>query len=443
MLKANEIPRKEPLLRVGIILPQDSKRSVQIELTADPSYSVNSDNSTQFNTQDTSLKFTLSDNTIYCKDHAAKRWIISPFSEVAVRPESGIEIKDVIAGRGFHWQKPIDIIVSGTIEIGIFENSLILTNELPLETYLMCVATSEMGAACPSSLIESQTIAARSWMLANIEQKHVAMGMDVCNDDCCQRYQGNANLTDQSIKGAINTSGQVLLYGDKICDARYSKSCGGKMEAFSHIWPGPDLPYLQTIPDAEPGFSHPALSLSDEYEVKNWIDDIPKTFCSPAYIQETELKMYLGSVDEEGTYFRWELSYTQDEMNQLLNHKLGFDSDAIIQFTVKKRGGSGRVTALDIKYLKKNGHENHFSLKSEYAIREAMHKGFLYSSCFYIKSISKKNSPTPDKFIIKGAGWGHGAGYCQIGALGMSLAGYDTKEILQHYYPGSVLERIY
>ncbi len=442
MLKANEIPGIEPLLRVGIILPEDLKDNVTIDLPAGLSYKVSSARIPVIPVQGDNLDFRLSNSWIHHGQQKDQTWKIEPAQEYPVKAKSGIKIKDVIAGRGFHWQKPIDIYVSGSIEIKVYENYLILINELSLEAYLMCVATSEMGAACPSPLIESQSIAARSWMLANIEQKHVAMGMDVCNDDCCQRYQGNANLTDQSIQGAINTIGQVLLYKGKICDARYSKSCGGKMESFKSIWSGPDLPYLKCLPDAKNGFDHPALTLSDEDDIKEWIDTIPGTFCSPEFIPEASLKKYLGSVDEEGTYFRWQVTYSQEEIKQLLNQKLHLEARSIDQFVPLKRGGSGRLIELNIIYLNNEGNKDAYLIKGEYQIREAMHQGFLYSSCFYVETGPDNTSP-PETFIIRGAGWGHGAGYCQIGALGMSLAGYRTPEILAHYYPGSELKKIY
>jgi SpoIID/LytB domain protein len=299
-----------------------------------------------------------------------------------------------------------------------------------------------MGAECPPALIESQTIAARSWMLANIEQKHIQMGMDVCNDDCCQRYQGSSNLTTQSIAGARNTEGQVLLYKDKICDARYSKSCGGMTETFHTIWPGNDPEYLQNIADAPDGFVHSSLPLSNEQKVIEWIDSIPATFCSSKTIPESTLKKYLGSVDEQGTYFRWQIEYSQKELCDLLNNKLNLAAKKVSELKPVNRGGSGRLSQLMITFLNSSNQAETFMLDSEYKIRQTFHKGFLYSSCFYI--ISEPDlEEYPAKFILKGAGWGHGVGYCQIGALGMALNGYSTEQIVAHYYPGSELRRIY
>jgi SpoIID/LytB domain protein len=354
----------------------------------------------------------------------------------------GAKVKRVVAGRGFHWEKPIDVYLPGSIEIRQHDGHLILINVLPLEEYLMCVATSEMGAACPPALIESQTITARSWILANIEQKHVSMKMDVCNDDCCQRYQGTGNLTGQSIRGAENTAGQVLLYNSKICDARYSKSCGGMMETFRTIWTGTDLDYLRNIADAPEGFKHPLLPLSTEEKVKQWIEEIPETFCSSKIVNENTLKKYLGSVDEEGKYFRWRIDYNQKQLCDLLNEKLNISAIAILGFRPINRGGSGRLIRIEISYRNKEGENKTFVIDSDYKIRQTFHKGFLFSSCFYIASENPKGE-IPQNFIIKGGGWGHGVGYCQIGALGMALKGYTTEEILSHYYPGSQLKKIY
>lgn len=443
MLQPNTIPDNEPFLRVGIILPEDLINLIEIELPQTIEYQFISDDQAAHPQRTNKPKFEYSANKIILnKTKDADFWRIEPKQQYDMGPEQGIKVKNVVAGRGFHWEKPIDVFLPGSLEIGIYDNNLILVNELPLEEYLMCVATSEMGAECPPALIESQTIAARSWMLANIEQKHIKMGMDVCNDDCCQRYQGSGNLTAQSISGARNTSGQVLLYKDKICDARYSKSCGGMMETFHTIWPGNNPEYLQNIPDAPVGFAHSALPLSNEKRVKEWIDSTPETFCSSKTIRESTLKKYLGSVDEEGTYFRWQIKYGQKELCDLLNQKLNLAATVISECKPVQRGGSGRLSQLEIIFQNSQNQKKTFMLDSEYKIRQTFHKGFLYSSCFYIIP-GTDHEGYPENFVLKGAGWGHGVGYCQIGALGMALKGYTTEQIVAHYYPGSVLKRIY
>jgi SpoIID/LytB domain protein len=443
MLTPNSIPNTEPLLRVGIILPEDQINHIQIELPESIDYQIISDNKTHHPLQKKICKFEYSANKIHLDEAIeADYWRIEARQPYNIGSGAGIKVKNVVAGRGFHWEKSIDVFLPGSIEIRVYNNHPILINELPLEEYLMCVATSEMGAECPKTLIESQTIAARSWLLANIEQKHVNMGMDVCNDDCCQRYQGSGNLTSQSIAGARNTSGQVILYKDKICDARYSKSCGGMMESFQTIWPGSELDYLKNIADAPEGFTHPSLPLTTEDKVRQWIDESPETFCSSIIVDESSLKKYLGSVDEEGKYFRWQIEYSQKELCNLLNSKLNLSANIIFSFKPIHRGGSGRLSQIEISFQNSQNQDKTYVLDSDYKIRQTFHKGFLYSSCFYIVSENIRED-IPQKFILKGAGWGHGVGYCQIGALGMALNGYTTEQIVAHYYPGSELKKIY
>ncbi len=443
MLQPGIIPDKEPLIRVGIILPEDRYTSVSIVIPQSPAYQIDFSGRRVALEAGAEVYFKYSRDSIHFsasgKSFTAPNDIsISPVQdEKQIEPGQGLLVKNVISGRDFHWKKYINAIYSGKLIISRYENRLIMINELPIEHYLMCVATSEMGAVCPEALIEAQTITARSWMLANVEQKHVALGMDVCNDDCCQRYQGTTYLTAQSIKGALNTYGQVLIYEDKICDARYSKSCGGVMEAFENIWPGPALPYLQIKADAatEPAEWHKPLS--DEKNFTAWVNSVPQTFCSPHTIPENELKQYLGSVDEDGQYFRWGEKITQPELISSLKQFRGLDVASVRNISILERGGSGRAKKAAVDYSDSNGRSRQDILQDEYSIRRALHKKFLYSSAF---TVTKTED---DSFVLKGAGWGHGAGLCQIGALGMSLKKYSSAKIVQHYFPGSTLKRIY
>ena len=447
MLEPNTVPDQEPILRVGIILPEDDQQNVKLEIPEDIKYQVVDENGNRKDLRSLSgLNFTWQNKQVDLeidddyKDQA-KKWNIVPVnSDYHIGHKSGIKVEKVISGRSFHWKKYIDVFLPGKIEIMAYDNSLMLINELPIEQYLMCVATSEMGTACPDALIESQTIAARSWMLANVEQKHRHLGFDVCNDDCCQRYQGTNNLSELSIQGALNTSGQVLMYENQICDARYSKSCGGVMETFENVWEGDELPYMQPLPDAPSDFDDHNLPLDSEEKVKNWIDKVPETFCSPKVIPEDDLKKYLGSVDEEGHYFRWEFQYSQKEITALLNKKCKLQADKIKAIQPVERGHSGRLIKVLVKYMLNDQEKEHI-IEDQYHIRECFHDSFLYSSAFYVKTEGEREIPS--KFILKGAGWGHGAGYCQIGAVGMALKGYSTQEIVYHYFPGSQLKKIY
>ncbi len=288
MLLPGIIPKEEPVLRVGIILPEDNKKSVSLKIRNQKTCLFYVDDKETSLPEGGELKIMVSDDGLGIPG-VENSLEIQNIRLVQQNPDDFILVEKVVAGRGFHWLKEIPVKLPHTLEISLKDNFLLLLNELPLETYLACVATSEMGAECPDSYIEAQTIVARSWMLANVEQKHVHLGFDVCNDDCCQRYQGVNNLTDKSREGALKTSGLVLMYEDKICDARYSKSCGGVMEKFENLWENKPLPYMQNIPDAKIPFD---VDLSCEEEMEKWVVDTPKTFCSPHYIPEEHLKKF-------------------------------------------------------------------------------------------------------------------------------------------------------
>jgi len=443
MLQKDAIPDKEPLLRVGIVLPDDQIQQIQVRLSKDIPYALSTTDLKQDKVSNMTLDFKQSANAVHLVAvGTSPYWKITPLEEVQPESKSGIMVKNIVAGRGFHWQKYLDVFLPGEIEIKCIEGNLILINQLPLEHYLMCVATSEMGAKCPAALIEAQTIVARSWMLANVEQKHIALGMDVCNDDCCQRYQGSGNLSNSSIAGAQNTAGRVLMHNNIICDARYSKSCGGVIESFATIWGGQEHAYLQALPDARHPFDHPAYPLTSEEKVRQWIDDEPYSFCSSKSIAEKKLAQYLGTVDEQGHYFRWRVVYSQSEICALLNLQLNLAAQTILDLIPLSRGGSGRIIQLKILYLDQSGKDKEIIIERDYEIRRVLHKNFLYSSCIYIEK-KTTDAVLVSNFIIHGAGWGHGVGLCQIGALGMSLQGYGVKEILSHYYPGSRLVKIY
>lgn len=443
MLNPKEIPSKEPLIRVGIILPEDDFDTIQLEIPEGKEYQLTNEENDVLKIENNSLTFVNNAGLINSKGIGESNfWKISPVKDYKIAPRAGIKVKDVVAGRGFHWQKYIDIFLSGSIEITLIDGAIILINELPIEEYLMCVATSEMSAECPDTLIESQTIAARSWMLANVEQKHVSIGMDVCNDDCCQRYQGTTYLAEQSIAGAMKTYGQVLTFNDKICDARYSKSCGGAMETYSTIWIGEDLPYMQNKVDFIDKNQVVLLPLNTNKKAQDWINSQPDSFCSPKTISEEELPKYLGNVDKEGSYFRWQFQYSQIEITTLLNKQLNLHTKGILSLNALERGGSGRIIHLEIEYIDNQNDKKTYIVERDVEIRRVLHEDFMYSSCIDVEASEIKND-LPGLFTIKGAGWGHGAGLCQIGALGMSLKGYSTEDIVYHYFPGSRLKKIY
>lgn len=440
MLKPGLIPKQEPSIRVGIVLPHDEQKKITVFLSNMCDYEMAVDTLTFSTCEVSGILFTVEEKGIMFQIDGKQyervhKVVFRPTKETAY-----ITLDPVISGRGFHWRKHISVRLPGIVEIGIYENSLLVVNELPLEQYLMCVATSEMGATCPPALIEAQTVVARSWMLANVEQKHTVLGVDVCNDDCCQRYQGLNNLTDISIKGAQSTRGKVILYEGKICDARYSKSCGGKMETFENLWEDTPLPYMQNLPDMPEGNRVPDLTV--EKNAQKWIMSTPKeAFCSSNTVPEEKLKQYIGACDEEGEYFRWTVEISNETLSANLREKLGLDVKAVLDLQTRKRGGSARLLELGIVYLDFEDKKKETVVYKDYNARLVLHPKFLFSSAVVIERIGSGNIPR--RFVYHGAGWGHGAGMCQIGALGMSLKGYTTEEILAHYYPGSEYKPVY
>lgn len=441
MLKKEHIPDQEPQINVGIILPEDQLTSVIVATPQNTPYYLKINNETIDFSLPSKIEISICDGQLKVNagnslSRLAQEITIIP-KEISQKivSQQGLKVYPVIAGRGFHWQKNIEVYLPGTIHVKAFNDRLILINKVSLEQYVMCVATSEMSAQCPDALIEAQTITARSWILANVEQKHIALGMDVCNDDCCQRYQGTTFLSSQSITGALNTSGRVIIHDNKICDARYSKSCGGMTESFENIWDGLKHEYLKVRSDAAVSFKR---NLTVEKIFLGWLEEEPDVFCNTKTVPVKNLKVYLGSVDEEGDYFRWKAHLSHEEIIRALNKYAGLNAGKILNFNVLNRADSGRITKLEIGYIDHEHKMKTFIINSEYSVRRFLSENFLYSSAFSITAHDGNND-----FTLHGAGWGHGVGLCQIGALCMALKGYKTEEIMQHYFPGSTLQKIY
>ncbi len=434
MKTLNKLPKKEPKMLIGIVIPEDNQSELDIKING-PDFVITLDQNQMAPTQKEmsirQLKNGLLVNNIYCNE----LYIQNKSRTIT----NNIYLSPIIAGRGFHWQKSIPIQVLGDIRISSFKSSLFVVNAIYLEDYLMCVATSEMSGDCPKTLLEAQTIAARSWILAAEEKKHKHLDLDACNDDCCQRYQGITNLNQESIKAANNTRGNVLTHNGMICDARYSKSCGGITENNNNVWDMDSKPYLCSVYDGKASIEYDVTS---DLSFRKWLEDETSSYCSPNFIAEKNLDKFLGNVDKQGSYYRWSVSYDNNELVSLVFAKTGKKFKTIINLNPTKRGDSGRVLSLDIIGLLDDNTNFSLSIDSEYEIRRILHPEFLYSSAFTIESNSEHNNETI-RFTLNGAGWGHGVGLCQIGALGMALDGGKTEEILLHYYQSSQIRNIY
>ena len=415
MLIQGEIPKKEPIIRVGIILPQDNIKETSITLSDAESYEMETDkNHFPSCKNHKEISIIVKNNKIFIPEPALETSIVNFVPHI---PDDlpNITFPKIIAGRGFHWEKKIKVKFWGKIEFSILEDKLIVINELPLERYLNCVSTSEMSSICPPDFLKAQTIVARSWLLANIEQKHNDLGFDICNDDCCQRYQGINNCNDYTISHISDTYGKVLMFEDKICDTRYSKSCGGITEKYENVWSGEPIPYLTSISDT----NHRGVP-----------------YCDPQNIPEKSVKKYIGSVDENIEYFRWNYVVSQKHLIQSIKRKFKIKLIKVLELNPLKKGESGRIIELGIDYLNTKNETETLIIDSEYEIRNILSQSFLFSSAF---EVTKQNK----NFLLEGKGWGHGVGLCQIGALGMALSKHKTDQILSHYYPRSILKSIY
>lgn len=366
-------------------------------------------------------------------------------------------IKDVVIGIGFHWERKEDQQFQGALKLIVDGDQLIAINRLSVEDYLTSVISSEMSATASLELLKAHAVISRSWLLAQIEKNKAILSaneaysafveteeelvrwydredhtlFDVCADDHCQRYQGvtRAFSNLDKVKQAIDeTRGQVLMSEGVICDARFSKCCGGVVEEFQNCWEPKSFSYLVKLRDTAGNKAVP--DLTKEAEFIKWVNNRPESFCNTT--DKRILGQVLNNYDQETTdFYRWEVRYSQDELSQLVCRRSGTDYGIIEDLIPIERGTSGRLVKLKIVGSKRTR-----VIGKELEIRRTLSDSHLYSSAFVI---CREGSD----FVFKGAGWGHGVGLCQIGAAVMGEQGYSYDKILLHYYVGAFLEQAY
>ena len=406
----------EPVLSVGMVIGEDDRSEVSIVIPVVGSYELIAGASRNDLKAGQELTVSL--------DEPSLPWTIYPKDTIALAPQVGLTIKDVVAGRSFHWKKNIDVTVPGNVFIDRDKDgkSLIVTNYVLFEDYLACLIASEMNASCPAAFIRAQATAARSWAYVFLRNKHPHEPFDVCNDDDCQRYQGTTHLSEEALAAVAECRGQFLLSSKGfVLPAYYSKCCGGHQELAENVF----------------GFIVPGLSADVDGESKE------EAYCSPKYLNEQALSDYLGVVDEDGSYFRWQLEVDSATIIASLKNRFGLqDVKSLVDLRSGKRGVSGRLKSLTIVYMNDQEEKRAFDLSDQYDIRKALHDTFLYSSAFDYE-FERKEDGAIDSLKLSGKGWGHGVGLCQMGALAMALEGMDYCKILRHYYPETSLERVY
>lgn len=316
--------------------------------------------------------------------------------------EASFILYDVVIGIDFHWQQKRTFKYAGGLKFIVEGDRITAVNCIGMEDYLMSVISSEMKSSASIELLKAHAVISRSWLKARLkDHKAGHEHFDVCADDHCQRYQGLTMAVGDDVCRAIDrTWGQVLEYGGDICDTRYSKCCGGRTELFSTCWEDVDLPYLQSVED-------------------------PFCDCENSAILSQVLNDYdLHTAD----FHDWTVQYTTDELSELVRTRTGIDFGTIVALEAVERGPSGRI-----KYLRITGTLREEVIGKELAIRKALSSSHLKSSAFEIEK-------SPDGFVLKGRGWGHGVGLCQIGAAAMAAQGYDYRQILSHYYVGAEIK---
>ena len=404
-------------------------------------------------------------------------WNGNQYSKLTFHPQSAdasFSLSDVTIGVNFHWERKETQTFLGTLRFVVEADKICAINELPVEKYLESVISSEMSATSSLELLKAHAVISRSWLLAQMKKRRevAASGnnffsfvkkddmlirwydredhtiFDVCADDHCQRYQGITKETSPHVAEAIRqTLGQVLLDGEDICDARFSKCCGGETEEFQYCWEDTPKSYLTAVRDLVLGVKNEEQedsslftlhsSLQDEATAERWIRSNPPAFCNTT--DKKILSQVLNDYDQEtADFYRWKVTYSQEKLQQLFEEKLKMNFGAILDMKAVERGKSGRISKLQII-----GAEKTFTIGKELEIRRALSDTHLYSSAFVVDKYDKDEQGVPQRFEIIGAGWGHGVGLCQIGAAVMGEQGYAYNDILLHYYQGAEIKQLY
>ena len=394
-------------------------------------------------------------------------WNGNQYSQLTFHPQSAdasFSLSDVTIGVNFHWERKETQTFLGTLRFVVESDKIVAINELPVEKYLESVISSEMSATSSLELLKAHAVISRSWLLAQMKKRReVAESgnnffsftkkedtlirwydredhtlFDVCADDHCQRYQGITKETSPHVAEAIRqTKGQILMDGEEICDARFSKCCGGITEEFQYCWEDTPKTYLTAVRDIALGVEHTLPNLTNEEEAEKWIRFNPPAFCNTQ--DKKILSEVLNDYDQETVnFYRWKETLSQEKLQQLIADKLKMNLGAILDMKAVERGKSGRISKLQII-----GTEKTFTIGKELEIRRALSDSHLLSSAFVVDKYDKDEQGVPQRFELIGAGWGHGVGLCQIGAAVMGEQGYHYDAILLHYYQGAEIKKLY
>lgn len=479
---------KEPQISVGIIHSQP-----QVAFTLSDYYEATAKYCQGVVTQ---VSYVRDDHTVhYVPESGMMRWNGHDYDSLIFVPTTystaSFELKDVTIGINFHWERKENQRFQGALKLIAENGGITAINIIMVEDYLTSVISSEMSATASLELLKAHAVISRSWLLKPLErvqqelhpfgktnapakpsatesgdekivwfERDAHTHFDVCADDHCQRYQGITRASTEMVKQAIAaTRGQVLMADGDICDARFSKCCGGAFEEFQYCWDDTKYPYLQKQRDlriADPKAGGLSLEttrpdsdlpdLTQEAEADRWIRTSPAAFCNTT--DKQILSQVLNNYDQETTdFYRWKVEYTQEELSALILKRSGIDYGQIVDLIPVARGTSGRLWKLKIVGTKRT-----LTIGKELEIRRTLSPSHLYSSAFVVDKEgtlpAEAGAPedvteVPARFILTGAGWGHGVGLCQIGAAVMGEQGYKYDAILHHYFIGASIDKLY
>lgn len=437
---------EEPKIKVGIM------SAAEVKFILDGDFHV-SDN-------------TVSGSQVATTDGKSIIWNNKEYTELFFEPandEVSFWLEDVTIGVNFHWERKENQRFKGALKLIVENGKITPINILGVEDYLLSVISSEMSATASLELLKAHAVISRSWLLAQIDKnKRIVdageqysavektsddemikwydredhINFDVCADDHCQRYQGITRASTPQVAKAIEaTRGQVLMDGENLCDARFSKCCGGVYEEFENCWEPIHYDYLAARRDGENETDFPDLTV--EENAREWILTRPEAHCNTSDAEI--LSQVLNNYDQETTdFYRWEVTYTQEEISKLVKERSGMDYGNIVDLVPIARGTSGRLYKLKIVGTNKT-----LTIGKELEIRRTLSPSHLYSSAFVVEKGENDANGLPSTFTLKGAGWGHGVGLCQIGAAVMGAKGYDYKEILLHYFVDADIKELY
>lgn len=436
----------QPFIHVGIV------HAVELHFTLQGHYKVNG-----IPVKGEQVAGYKPDGTICWQGHTYKELL---FTSDGV--EDSFLLHDVVIGINFHWERKETQIFRGNLKLLVEDEKVVAVNILPVEQYLVSVISSEMKATAGLQYLKAHAVISRSWVLAQMEnRRHSAIVaddaaqapakqvteretvinrwygrsahtlFDVCADDHCQRYQGITRATNPTVEQAVKeTFGEVLTYNGQICDARFSKSCGGISEAYEYCWDDTPYPYLKPVRCWDDS-SVKTPDLRIEANAVKWIREAPKAFCNTD--DKKVLSQILNEYDQETTdFYRWTIDLSQQKLQSLIREKQHVETGTIIDIIPLKRGYSGRICKLMIK-----GEKHALVLGKELEIRRTLSDSHLLSSAFVVDKLENGS------FRLTGAGWGHGVGFCQIGGAVMAEKGYSYDKILFHYFTNASLTKLY